>query len=319
MADFNSSLPIRTENPGDAIVKIADATIPSQQLEISAAGEASVSIKSSEAFGSASGGTAAASSELVGGIYNSTLPTLTDGQQASLQLDAQGKLIVASADGSVVEVSNLPTTVDVNYGVVSASTLRSASQIGNATGAADFNAGSTGAQTLRVEANQGAANSTPWNQNISQIVGSAPGASNSLPVQISTGAAFVSSSNPLPVIINPEGSSTPVNDYKLASAIAAGGTDNHDYTVTALKTLKLESINASSSGKAKMTLQIETGVASGVFNTIAVQFNSTATPNMVYELASPISVAAGVRVRVIMQNRESVADDLYSTIGGFEV
>lgn len=46
--------------------------------------------------GSASGGTAAASSELVGGIYNSSAPSLTNGQQASLQLDASGNLKVAN-------------------------------------------------------------------------------------------------------------------------------------------------------------------------------------------------------------------------------
>lgn len=49
-----------------------------------------------------------------------------------------------------VAVSNLPTTVDTNYGAVSASTIRSAAQIGNATGAALFGAGTTTAQVLRV-------------------------------------------------------------------------------------------------------------------------------------------------------------------------
>lgn len=44
--------------------------------------------------GSASGGTAAADAILNGGIYNSSAPTLTTGQQASLQLDASGNLDV---------------------------------------------------------------------------------------------------------------------------------------------------------------------------------------------------------------------------------
>lgn len=38
MADYNSSLPIRTENNGDVVAKIADATIPSQQLAIDSSG-----------------------------------------------------------------------------------------------------------------------------------------------------------------------------------------------------------------------------------------------------------------------------------------
>lgn len=50
----------------------------------------------------------------------------------------------------VVKDSNFPTTVDINYGTVGASTIRTASQIGNATGAADFGTGSATAQTLRI-------------------------------------------------------------------------------------------------------------------------------------------------------------------------
>lgn len=60
--------------------------------------------------------------------------------------DAGGSITI---DGTVA-VSNLPTTVDTNYGAVGASTIRSAAQIGNATGAALFGAGTTTAQVLRV-------------------------------------------------------------------------------------------------------------------------------------------------------------------------
>lgn len=45
--------------------------------------------------GSASGGTAATTSELAGGIYNSSAPTLTTGQQASVQLDVSGNVKTA--------------------------------------------------------------------------------------------------------------------------------------------------------------------------------------------------------------------------------
>lgn len=131
------------------------------------------------------------------------------------------------------------------------------------------------------------------------------------------GEAFTSS-NPLPVtVVDSEGSE--VNDYKIASAIAANASDNHDYTVTALMTLKLTQIEASASGKAKMEVQVETGVATGVFNTRFVQFNSTSDTNMSIHLEEPISVAAGVRVRVIMTNRDNQAQDLYSTISGHEI
>lgn len=98
-------------------------------------------------------GTVAAKSSLAGGQFNTSLPTLTTGQQAALQVDSSGRLIISPATQTVtgtVAVSNFPSTVDTNFGTVGANTLRSAAQIGNATGAADFNAGNSSAQTLRV-------------------------------------------------------------------------------------------------------------------------------------------------------------------------
>jgi len=44
MADFDSSLPVRTEAAGDVIVKVADATTPSQQLTVEADGSINANI-----------------------------------------------------------------------------------------------------------------------------------------------------------------------------------------------------------------------------------------------------------------------------------
>lgn len=46
------------------------------------------------ANGSVTGGTAAPSSLLIGGQYNSSLPTLTTAQQSAIQLDVNGRLII---------------------------------------------------------------------------------------------------------------------------------------------------------------------------------------------------------------------------------
>jgi hypothetical protein len=48
--------------------------------------------------GSVSGGTAGTKSDLVGGVYNSSAPSLTTGQQAALQLDSSGNLKVIQPD-----------------------------------------------------------------------------------------------------------------------------------------------------------------------------------------------------------------------------
>jgi hypothetical protein len=161
-----------------------------------------------------------------------------------------------------------------------------------------------------------ASDQSPVAENITEILGAAPSASNSLPVQITTGTAYVSETNPLPVELATAG--TPVNDYKDATAIAASASDNHDYTVTALKTLHLTQLESASSGKAKMQVEIETGVATNVFTTHWVQFNSTANTNMSIHLAEHILVAAGVRVRLVMTNLDKQAEDIYSTISGHE-
>lgn len=127
-----------------------------------------------------------------------------------------------------------------------------------------------------------------------------------------------SATNPLPVVIL-ESEGVEVNNYNTAAAVAAAATSNHDYTVTALKTLQLTQVSASASGKMKIEIQVETAVASGVFNTKFVMFNSTSEPNMEKVLKEPIAVAAGVRVRVIRTNKDLLPQDLYSTISGHEV
>ena len=324
MSDYNSSLPIRTETAGDVIAKIADKTITSQQLAVNADGSVNITdngssltvdatnldirdLSASQDNVAISDGTDTLAVNADGSINSVVTATNLDIRDLShtqdsikigdgtdfLAIDASGNIGVTDAGGSLtvdgaVSASNFPATVDTDYGTVGASTIRVASQIGNATGAATFGAGSTTAQTLRVASN----------------------------LYDETGTAF-SSSNPLPVV-QVESEGTEINDYSTAT-VAGGGTSNHNYTVTALKTLQLTQINASASGKAKIEVQTETGVATGVFNTKFVQFNSTATPNMEITLKEPIAVAAGVRVRIIRTNKDNQSQDLYSTISGHEV
>ena len=48
-----------------------------------------------ETHGTVAAGTAAAKSELTGGVYNTSLPTLTNGQQVASQFDSSGRQIIA--------------------------------------------------------------------------------------------------------------------------------------------------------------------------------------------------------------------------------
>lgn len=350
MSDFNSSLPIRTQNNGDVVAFLADGTTPTQLLSIDASGR--VTIKLDDGAGNpitsqASGGQQAldiginvagvqidprqiralTSSDVVTANQgapntnaNGWFVKITDGSNnATVLATGEQKVAVtqplpagSNTIGSV-GVTNLPTTVDTNYGTVGASTIRSAAQVGNATGAADFNFGSAGVQTLRVAALPGNASG------LADFDNGATGAQTlRVAANLAVGGANVSATNPVPVSVSAAPSGTAINDFNHAVAVAAAGTSNHDYTVTAGKTLLLSQIDASASGKMKIEVEIETGVATNVFTSKFVQFNSTANPNMQVSIPDAISVAAGVRVRVVRTNNDNQSQDLYSTISGQE-
>jgi hypothetical protein len=350
MSDFNSSLPVRTQSNGDVVAFIADGSVSSQLLAIDASGR--VTIKLDDGAGNAITSQVNGSQQAldvginVAGVQvdprdiraltaadvvtanqgapntnaNAWFARLTDGTNDSILL-ASGELTVAVTQplpaGSntigKVDVNNFPNPVDTNYGAVGASTIRTASEIGNATGAADFNFGTASAQTLRVAALPGNASGLADFNN-----GTTGAQTLRVAANLAVGGANVSSSNPVPVTLSAVPLGTSINDFNHAVAIASGASSNHDYTVTALKTLQLNQIDASSSGKMKIEVEIETGVATGIFTSKFVQFNSTATPNMQVSLPDPISVAAGVRVRVVRTNNDNQSQDLYSTISGQE-
>ena len=123
--------------------------------------------------------------------------------------------------------------------------------------------------------------------------------------------------NPLPVSFE-ESEGDEVVDFDQADAVAKDASTNHDYTVNVGKTLIIDEVICSASGRAKFELQVETGVATGTFNTVAVAFNSTANPNATILTNKKLKVAAGVIVRVIKTNRDNQPQDLYSTILGVE-
>jgi len=340
MSDFNSSLPVRTETNGDVVVKVVDSTTPSQGLNVDAAGKVTTKLNdgagnavTSQASGAqqaldvginvggtqidprqvraltasdtvtvvatdldirnlvfatdkvdVSGSTVALDATTLAALENTSVTVTNAAGAAAVNIQDGGNSI--TVDGTVA-VSNLPATVDTNYGTVGANTIRVASQLGNATGAANYGNGVTGAQTLRTAAN------------------------------LAVAGADVSALNPIPVVLSSDPSGTEINNYNTAGSVASAASSNHDYPVTAAKTLILTQIIAAASGKMKIEVQVET--STNVFATRYVQFNSTAAPNMIMEFASPVQIAAGLRVRIIRTNLDNQAQDLYSTICGNEV
>jgi hypothetical protein len=127
---------------------------------------------------------------------------------------------------------------------------------------------------------------------------------------------IASDNSPIPVTFGAAVLTGEVISYDTSSAVAAAGTDNHDYTVTGGKTFLLSSVQASASGKMKVEVIYD---PTGTPLTLGVFFVSTATPNFTFELAKPFEAAATKVIRVARTNLESVAMDVYSTVNGIEV
>ncbi len=124
--------------------------------------------------------------------------------------------------------------------------------------------------------------------------------------------------NPLPTYPT-DAPGTEIENYQEDVDVTKdGGTANHDYVTSA----EFRSLNAeaSSAGLGKFELQVETGVATGVFNTLMTKFNSTSNTNVVFAHRLPAPVASGVTIRMIKTNLEKGQDtDMYSLINGLEV
>jgi hypothetical protein len=294
MSDFNSGLPVRTESAGDVQVKLVDGTITSQSLAIDSSGR--ITTKNTDGSGNALASSTTTPVGTEQALIVRNIPSGTQtvaGTVAATLKDGAGTNITSQANGTqrALDVGINVAGVQVDPRAVRALTA-------------------TDVVTANIKDGSGNA-----------LTSSAAGSTRPLDMALRDAAGLLvgTATNPLSVAISADIVGTEVGAYNTAAAIAAAATSNHVYTVTAGKTLLLKQIEATASGKAKIEVQVETGVATGVYTTKFVQFNSTANPNMSIHLESPISVAAGVRVQIIRTNKDQQAQDLYSTLLGQEV
>lgn len=102
--------------------------------------------------------------------------------------------------------------------------------------------------------------------------------------------------------------------FESASDVAVNATDTHEYTVPVGKTLKLDQILASGSGRMKII--IEQSQDGTTFTKVATRFNSTAEPNCDTDLRRIVSIPAGGKVKITRQNIDEDPFTMYSTIVG---
>lgn len=354
MADFDSSLPIRTENAGDVISKIADANTPSQQLAVEADGSINVNASATDLD----------IRDLDAAQDNVAISDGTD--TLAINNDGSINAVVTATDLDIRDLAFATDKVDVTGSEVSldATTLAALESITvqNGAGAAAVNI-QDGGNSITVDAtdldirdldfatdsidvsgssvtvtatdldirdlthvtdsvkigdgtdflavnNDGSINSvvTATDLDIRDL----DAAQDSVAAHLfdEAGVAF-SASNPLPVSLI-DGAGTEINNYDTQANLAGGASDNHDYTVPGGNDFLLKRVLATASGKLKIEVQVDTG--SG-FNTIAVGFNSTATPNIELNFG-PVQLAPTNVVRVIRTNRDNQSQDVYSTIIG---
>lgn len=297
MADYDSSLPVRTETNGDVAAKIVDGTIPSQTLTVEADG----SINVNDNGGSI---TVDATNLDIRDLVFATDKVDVSGSEVSLDaatLAALETITVVSTNLDIRDLAFATDKVDVTGSEVSldATTLAALESITVQNGA--------GASAVNIQDGGNSITVDATNLDIRDLTH----VSDSIKVGDGTDFLAINTDGSINVVVQ-EDVGTEVVNYDTSAAIAGGASDNHDLVFASAS--KLYQVWAAASGKLKMEVQIETGSATDVFNTIGVGFNSTADANIDFTLAKHATIPAGARVRVIRTNRDNQTQDVYSTI-----
>lgn len=256
MADYDSSLPVRTENDGDIKNVIVDPTTTSQQLGVDANGRLGAVIYGNN------------------GTSDIVLPI--DPTSGAVQVD-------------IVDATGITVDVDIDQVLDGDAVGATKGTIAAGTDGSNYQfLSTTTAGELKVDLAV---------QSLTAVAVSADGNANT-----SVNPIFVSDVG---------ASGDAVHEYDTSASIAKDATHTGSYTVSVGKTLSLQQIRASGSGKIKVEVQVNSV-------TVDVGFNSTANPDVVIDFPTAILVPAGQDVDVIVTNRDGLAQDLYTSINGVE-
>lgn len=299
MSDYNSSLPIRTENDGDAVVKIADATVPSQQLKVLADGSININDNGGSITVDATDLDirdlvfATDKVDASGSVVALDAPTLAALESITVQNGAGAAAVNIQDGGNSITVDAVDLDIrDLAFATDKADVSGSTVELGATTLAA--------LESITVVATDLDIRDLSHTQDS---------------VKIGDGTDFLAINSDGSInVIQQEDSGTEVVDFNTAAALASAATSNHDLVFATAS--KLYQVLASASGKLKIEVQVETGAATGVFVTKAVAFNSTATPNIDINLSKYAAIPLGAKVRIIRTNKDNQSQDVYSTIVG---
>lgn len=352
MSDIKSATPIRTENNGDAAVKVVDGTLTSQALGVDASGRVTVKLADTAGTGVTSQANGSKQALDVGinvaGVQvdpravraliasdvvtanQGTANTIANAWPVKSTDGVNSQSFTASGEAKVDITQPIPAGTNSIGKVVQDNTtqwvtqdLADGSVTGGTAGTKSMLAGAiynSSAPTLTT--GQQASLQTDVNGNLLVDIKTAlPAGTNLLGgTNVYVGGTIASGTNPVPVQITSALVGTSVNNYNTAAAIAVAGTSNHTYTITTGKTFNGKKIHASASGKLKIEVQVSPDGTT--YSTLFVAFNSAANPNIDIDMSELVFLESGVgsTIRVIRTNEETLlAQDIYSTISGTEV
>ena len=288
MADYDSSLPVRTESAGDIDVFISDATVSTQKLKVNADGSIDTNF--------------AAGSKVI----------ITDGTD-DLEINADGsvnvkqdKLVFATdtvdISGSDITATVSSTDLDIRDLVFSTDKVDvSGSSVTVSSTDLDIRDLAFATDSIDVSGSDITAVVSATDLDIRDLNASI----DSIEAYLKDGSgADYTALNPLPVEFFEN--QTESFDYNQSVAIAANASSTHTYAAPAGFKLKESFISAS--GKIKAELKINSV-------TVAVGFNSTANPNISFRFEKGLN-ASGVNIEIIKTNLDKQSQDLYSTIVG---
>lgn len=289
MSDINSSLPVRTENAGDVVIKVADATTPAQQLTVEADGSINVNFAAGAEIKITDGtdDLAINADGSINAVVTATNLDIRDLTFANDKVDASGSSVSITGSVTVTDGGG-SLTVDANN--LDIRDLAFATDKVDVTGSS---VGITGSVTV-----------TATDLDIRNLAAS----QDNVAISDGTDSLAINTDGSINVKIVDGTPGTSINDYNTVASVAGGATSTHTYTSTG--NFYLTQIEATGSGRLKIEVQVNG-------TTRFVQFNSEANPNMQIVVSQPILATSGQTVTVIRTNRANQAYDVYSTISGY--
>jgi len=261
----------------------------------------------------------------VAGRFQGTPDTFTDGDATHLLTDENGRLQVDIVSGGG---SNASVQVDDTAFTPATSSVTNIGFFADETTPDSVDEGDIGAARMTLDRRQlmvitdATTGSQRWaidSSGLGQVDVAAHALTNSNAVPVSADNSANAETNPIFVqVVSGVLSGIEVVDFDTTASVAEDATDNHDYTVTAASTLKVQCCFGSASGAQKIV--ISSGPVAGLV-TQATLFTSMSNPNWVADFKGLLEVpdTSTGTLRIARTNRDEDSMDVYSTILGTEV